>query len=81
MFYTYILRSVNHPGQRYVGSTTDLKRRFADHNSGNGCPSSAKYAPWNLEFYCAFETLERAHAFELYLKSGSGHEFARRHFR
>ena len=45
MFYTYILRSINHPGQRYIGSTTDLKRRFADHNRGNGCPSSAKYAP------------------------------------
>lgn len=80
MFYTYILRSVNHPEQRYVGSTIDLKRRFAEHNSHNGAYSSAKYAPWKLETYAAFETLEKAQAFERYLKSGSGHEFARRHF-
>jgi len=36
--------------------------------------------PWVVDFYCAFATLGKAHAFELYLKSGSGHEFARRHF-
>ena len=80
MFYTYILRSVNNPEQRYIGSTTDLKRRLRDHNSGNGCFASAKYAPWTLETYIAFSTLDKAHAFEQYLKSGSGHEFARRHF-
>ena len=80
MFYTYILRSIGTPTQRYIGSTTDLKRRLADHNSGNGCFHSKKYAPWKLETYIAFETLEKAHAFELYLKTGSGHEFARRHF-
>ena len=80
MHYTYILRSINHPEQRYIGSTSDLKRRFAAHNSGNGCEASAKYAPWKLETYVAFETLEKAQAFERYLKSGSGHEFARRHF-
>ena len=80
MHYAYILRSISHPDQRYVGSTSDLKRRFAEHNSGNGCEASAKYAPWKLETYVAFETLEKAQAFERYLKSGSGHEFARRHF-
>ena len=80
MHYAYILRSISHPDQRYIGSTSDLKRRLAAHNSGNGCETSAKYAPWKLETYVAFQTLEKAHAFEIYLKSGSGHEFARRHF-
>lgn len=80
MFYTYILRSINHPTQRYIGATADLKKRLGDHNSGNGCPSTKKYAPWKLEMYIAFETMEKAHAFERYLKTGSGHEFARRHF-
>ena len=35
--------------------------------------------PWRLKFYTAFETLELAQAFERYLKSGSGHSFAKRY--
>jgi len=30
--------------------------------------------------YIAFETIEAAQRFEHYLKSGSGHAFAKRHF-
>ena len=30
--------------------------------------------------YFAFETKEKATAFEAYLKTGSGHAFAKRHF-
>ncbi|MBQ9771876.1 MAG: GIY-YIG nuclease family protein [Lentisphaeria bacterium] len=29
MFYTYILRSISHQEQRYIGSTSDLKSRLA----------------------------------------------------
>ena len=29
MFYTYIIRSINHPEQRYIGSTADLQARLA----------------------------------------------------
>jgi hypothetical protein len=36
--------------------------------------------PWKDETYIAFETLAKAHAFEHYLKSGSGHAFAAKHF-
>ena len=79
MFYTYILRSINHPDQRYIGSTADLRKRIAAHNAGR-VPHTAKYRPWKIETYIAFETEERARAFEIYLKSGSGHAFAKRHF-
>ena len=34
MFYTYILRSISQPEQRYIGSTADLKFRLAKHNAG-----------------------------------------------
>ena len=79
MFYTYILRSISHPDQRYIGSTADLRKRLATHNSG--CvPHTAKFKPWKIETYIAFESEERARAFEIYLKSGSGHIFAKRHF-
>ncbi len=79
MFYAYILRSLSHPSERYIGSTEDLKARLAKHNKGD-VPHTSKYRPWKVEAYFAFETKEKAAAFENYLKSGSGHAFAKRHF-
>ncbi len=34
MYYSYILESQKYPGSYYVGSTSDLKQRLADHNEG-----------------------------------------------
>ena len=79
MFYTYVLESVNYPVQRYIGHTADLKQRLIEHNSGK-CFHTSKFSPWKLKFYIAFEELEGAQHFEKYLKSGSGHAFAKRHF-
>ena len=79
MFYAYVLRSLSDPTQRYVGSTQDLRARLAKHNKGD-VPHTSKYRPWKVETYVAFETMEKAAAFERYLKSGSGHAFATRHF-
>jgi len=59
MFYVYILRSKNRPEQTYVGFTHDLKNRLATHNSG-GSPHTAKFLPWQIEFYSAFKVEERA---------------------
>ena len=70
MFYTYILRSLSHPDQRYIGSTSDLKSRLIKHNSGE-VPHTSKFKPWKIEAYFAFETNEKAVAFEAYLKTGS----------
>ena len=42
--------------------------------------TSTKFKPWKVEAYFAFETKEKAAAFEAYLKTGSGHAFAKRHF-
>ena len=52
---------------------------MAGHNSGK-CAHTAKHRPWKLKLYIAFEDLEHARRFERYLKTGSGHAFARRHF-
>ena len=79
MYYTYILRSISSPAQRYVGHTANLRSRLLEHNSGKS-PHAAKFRPWKVEAYIAFESLDKAQAFERYLKTGSGHEFARRHF-
>jgi predicted GIY-YIG superfamily endonuclease len=79
MFYAYILQSITHPDQFYRGHTSDLRKRLADHNAAK-CPHTAKYAPWKVKFYAAFETLDLAQRFERYLKTGSGHSFSKRHF-
>ena len=78
-FYTYILRSLSHPDQRYIGSTSDLKSRLAKHNAGE-VPHTLKFKPWRIQTAIAFDCKEKAVAFEDYLKSGSGREFANRHF-
>ena len=79
MHYVYLLRSDSHPDQRYVGSTNDLKLRLQQHNAGESTHTS-KFRRWILHAYFAFEDENLALHFEQYLKSGSGREFARRHF-
>ena len=77
MWYVYLLQSEAGTGQRYVGLTSDLKRRLTDHNSGKS-PHTSKFLPWKLITYVAFSDRPKAEAFERYLKSGSGHAFARK---
>ncbi|MGD0145196.1 MAG: GIY-YIG nuclease family protein, partial [Rhizomicrobium sp.] len=71
----YLLRSASDPDQRYAGFTTDLRERVKAHNNGRSV-HTAKYRPWTLVAYFAFENERRAREFEHYLKSGSGKAFA-----
>ena len=75
MFYVYLIGSLSSNEQRYVGMTTDLKRRLQEHNDGKSYHTS-KFKPWCLVTYVAFSDRAKAESFELYLKSGSGHAFA-----
>jgi len=78
-FYVYVLVSKADPSIHYTAVTRNLSARLYDHNRGN-CPHSAKYKPWKVEMAIAFTSEAKARAFEKYLKTGSGREFARRHF-
>ena len=77
--YVYRLRSEKFPAQVYTGLTDNLTLRLQKHNEG-GVPHTAKYKPWKLESVHAFGSRSTAAAFEKNLKTGSGREFARRHF-
>ncbi|TAN24092.1 MAG: GIY-YIG nuclease family protein [Acidobacteria bacterium] len=77
MRYVYLIES-SAGAHRYVGVTSDIKRRLKDHNRGK-LPHTAPHAPWRLITYAAFTDPTRANHFEHYLKSGSGHAFATRH--
>jgi len=79
MWYVYLLQSKSKPDQRYVGATRDLKVRLKQHNSGQSAHTS-KHLPWRLVTYVAFSNERQAAEFERYLKSGSGHAFARKRF-
>jgi predicted GIY-YIG superfamily endonuclease len=59
--------------------TSDLRARVAEHNNGKSS-HTAKYRPWKLVTYIAFSDRRQAESFEAYLKSGSGHAFARKRF-
>ena len=76
MYYVYCLVCETDPARRYVGFTEDLKQRVVDHNAGRN-PSTAG-TDWRLKGYVAFDEKPRALAFERYLKSGSGHAFAKK---
>lgn len=76
MHYVYLLRSVDHPEQTYIGLTADLKKRLRKHNYGE-VPHTSKYKPWELVSYTAFQSRVQAAEFEAYLKSGSGRAFAK----
>ena len=78
MYYVYLIESIHFAGERYVGVTNDLKRRLAEHDDGLS-HHTAPFRPWRLVTYVAFNSQRQADAFEKYLKSGSGHAFARKH--
>src|SRR5207249_8895155 len=61
----------------YSGLTSDLNTRFAERNRGR-CPHSSKHRPSKIETAIAFQSQAKARSFERYLKTRSGHEFARR---
>ena len=78
--FVYVLQSIAVPAQYYVGITSDPVSRLGAHNSGDS-PHTSRYKPWRVLLTMEFAEPEKALAFESYLKTGSGREFARRHFR
>ena len=63
--YVDLLDSLSSPDGRYAGKS----------------PHASKSRPWRIAVAVRFADDLKADAFERYLKSGSGHAFARRHFR
>ena len=73
MYYAYLLK-VNHPEKEYyIGSTSDLKRRIACHESGNVQSTKGKL-PVSLIYYECYGDKEIALTREKNLKkSGSSY--------
>lgn len=77
MWYVYFLELSN--GAIYVGSTSDLKRRFDSHQKKQ-VQSTKAYVPVVLKSYIAVETEATARGLEKYFKSGSGKAIAKKRF-
>ena len=77
--FVYVLRSLSNPRRTYTGRTNQPKQRLKEHNGGD-CPHTSKFVPWKVETLVGFTSLEKAVAFERYLKSGSGRAFSKSHF-
>ena len=75
----YMLRSDRDPSRHYTGLTSDFDRRLQWHNAGQNV-DTARDRPWSLVISFQFSSETLACKFEKYLKSGSGREFAKRHF-
>ncbi|PIR74940.1 MAG: endonuclease [Candidatus Magasanikbacteria bacterium CG10_big_fil_rev_8_21_14_0_10_43_9] len=77
MYFVYILKSEK-DGSRYVGITQNMKKRLEEHNNGTSIYTKG-HMPWRLIWCSMFPNQEKAAAFEVYLKSGSGIAFMNRH--
>lgn len=49
MYYVYALKSKRN-GDLYIGFTSDLRKRFSQHNSGKTRSTKAN-RPWSLVYY------------------------------
>ena len=58
MFYLYILKSQK-SGRLYFGYTSNLKKRFEQHNKGM-VTATKTYCPWKLIYYEAYSTKQEA---------------------
>jgi len=67
MYYLYILKSTV-DADLYIGSTSDLRRRLAEHNKGL-VPSTKNRQPLELRYYEAYTKERGARQREKSLKS------------
>ncbi len=77
MYYTYLLENQNDKSW-YIGYSSDLKRRLAQHQSGQGGKTTSKKDKWVLIYYEAYLNKKDAEGRERFLKSGSGRKYLKK---
>ena len=76
MYFTYILQSES-SGRYYIGSTSDLERRLAQHNDPEyslSLTTKRFKGPWRLAHYETFETRSQAMIREKQIKAWKSRE-------
>ena len=72
-FYVYVLESLK-DGKRYIGYTSDLRRRIEEHQKGKSY-STRPRLPMKLIYFEACTNKEDAERREGYLKATGGRRF------
>ena len=75
-YYIYVIQSKKSLSL-YIGFTTDLKKRFQEHNRGQVF-STKPYIPWQLIHYEAYLNPDDAKRREKYLKTNQGARLLKR---
>ena len=73
MYYVYVVKSTQ-DGKLYTGFTSDLRKRFREHNAGK-VSSTKNRGPFVLIYYEACINEQDATAREKYLKTGMGKRY------
>jgi putative endonuclease len=74
--YVYILKSKK-TGDWYTGCTSDLRKRFKQHNSGEENSWTKGRRPFELIYYEAYKHSKDAYNREKQMKSGPGKRYMR----
>ena len=73
-YFTYVLFSEAYD-KIYVGFTTDLTKRLANHNSAINKGWTKSFQPWKMIYYEEYSTKKEALQRERQLKTYRGREF------
>jgi putative endonuclease len=76
MYYVYVLESKK-DGELYIGCSSDLKRRFKEHNQGLNF-STKSGLPWAIIYYEACLNIRDAKRREKYFKKTQGQRLLKR---
>ena len=77
MYYAYLLENLGDKSW-YIGSTSDLKRRIKEHQTGSGGRTTRIKKNWHLIYYEAYLDKRDAVGREKFLKSGSGRKYLKK---
>lgn len=73
LYYVYVIRSIK-SGMLYTGFTSDLRKRFNEHQSGKSTYTKSR-GPYELIYFEASFNANDALAREKYLKTGMGKRY------
>lgn len=77
MYYTYLLENQDDKSW-YIGYSSDLQKRLAQHVSGQGGQTTKNKSQWKLVYYEAYLNKKDAQGRERFLKSGSGRKYIKK---
>ena len=78
-YYLYVLESLR-DGERYVGMTTDLRKRLLEHQGGKS-PATASRRPFSLIYYEACRSYADMKQREKYMKTTEGRRIVTKRLR